>query len=102
MPVARANNVLRLPGRRAGRGVCRASQVTDRMMPAAAPAVGECAVRAGADEATPLLPSLVGMRDAAREIALAVAKAAVEVGVAPEATEAELRAAVSATQWTPR
>lgn len=44
------------------------------------------------------------MWDAAREIALAlaVAKAAVEGGVAPEATEAELLAAVSAAQWTPR
>ena len=36
------------------------------------------------------------------EIAPAVAKAAVEDGVAPEATEAELRAAVSATQWMPQ
>jgi malate dehydrogenase (oxaloacetate-decarboxylating) len=33
---------------------------------------------------------------------VAVAKAAVEDGVAPEATEAELRAAASATRWTPR
>jgi malate dehydrogenase (oxaloacetate-decarboxylating) len=42
------------------------------------------------------------MRDAAREIALAVALAAVEDGVAPEATEAELREAIATTQWTPR
>jgi len=41
------------------------------------------------------------MREAAREIALAVARAAVEDGVAPEATEAELGDAISATQWTP-
>ena len=51
-------------------------------------------IRAGADGATPLLPPLAGMRDAAREIAPAVAKAAAEDGVAPEATAAELRAAV--------
>ena len=61
-----------------------------------------CAVRAGSDGATPLLPPLSSMRDAAREIALAVAKAAVEDGVAPEATEDELREAVAKTQWTPR
>jgi malate dehydrogenase (oxaloacetate-decarboxylating) len=42
------------------------------------------------------------MRDAAREIALAVARAAVEDGVAPEATEADLREAITRTQWTPR
>ena len=42
------------------------------------------------------------MRDAAREIALAVAQAAVEDGVAPKATEAELREAIATAQWTPR
>ena len=68
------------------------------MMVAAARAVGECAVRAGSDGMTPLLPPLAGMRDAAREIALA----AVEDGVAPGATEDELRDAISTTQWTPR
>ncbi|MFE9445354.1 NAD-dependent malic enzyme [Streptomyces sp. NPDC006602] len=102
VPVAQANNVYVFPAVGLAVAACRASRVTDRMMVAAARAVGECAVRAGADGATPLLPPLVGMRDAAREIALAVAKAAVEDGVAPEATEAELRAVVSATQWTPR
>jgi malate dehydrogenase (oxaloacetate-decarboxylating) len=35
------------------------------------------------------------------EIALAVALQAVEDGVAPRATEAELREAVSANQWYP-
>lgn len=50
------------------------------------------------------MPPPLGMRDAAREIALALAvvKAAVEGGVAPETTKSELLAAVSATQWTPR
>jgi malate dehydrogenase (oxaloacetate-decarboxylating) len=71
-------------------------------MVAAARAVGECAVQAGVDGATPLLPPLASMRDAAREIALAVAVAAVEDGVAPEATEAQLREAIAKTQWTPR
>jgi malate dehydrogenase (oxaloacetate-decarboxylating) len=70
-------------------------------MTVAAAAVRECAVRAGADGVTPLPPP-AGMRDAARETALAVAKAAVEDGVVPEATEVELRPAVAATQWTPR
>ncbi|MBZ9645863.1 hypothetical protein [Streptomyces sp. PSKA30] len=59
-------------------------------------------MQAGSDGTTPLLPPLAGMREAAREIALAVAKAAVEDGVAAEATEGELRAAISAVQWTPR
>jgi malate dehydrogenase (oxaloacetate-decarboxylating) len=41
------------------------------------------------------------MREAARDIAVAAALAAVEDGVAPKATEAELREAVERTQWTP-
>ncbi|MEU9207089.1 oxaloacetate-decarboxylating malate dehydrogenase [Streptomyces sp. NPDC048415] len=102
VPVAQANNVYVFPAIGLAVAACRASRVTDRMMVAAARAVGECAVRAGSNEVTPLLPPLVGLRDAAREIALAAAKAAVEDGVAPEATDAELRAAISAAQWTPR
>jgi malate dehydrogenase (oxaloacetate-decarboxylating) len=102
VPVAQANNVYVFPAVGLAVTACRATRVTDRMMVAAARALGECAVRAGTDEATPLLPPLAAMRDAAREIALAVAQAAVEDGVAPEATEAELREAVAKTQWTPR
>ncbi|MFJ6386497.1 NAD-dependent malic enzyme [Streptomyces sp. NPDC091972] len=102
VPVAQANNVYVFPAVGLAVTACRARRVTDRMMVAAARAVGECAVRAGADGATPLLPPLASMRDAAREIALAVARAAVEDGVAPEATEAELREAIAQAQWTPR
>lgn len=100
--MAQANNVYVFPAVGLAVTACRATRVTDRMMVAAARAVGECAVQAGADGATPLLPPLASMRDAARAIALAVALAAVEDGVAPEATEAELREAIATTQWTPR
>ncbi|MFF1303667.1 NAD-dependent malic enzyme [Streptomyces sp. NPDC058307] len=102
VPVAQANNVYVFPAVGLAVTACRATRVTDRMMVAAARAVGDCAVRAGTDDATPLLPPLASMRDAAREIALAVARAAVEDGVAPEATEAELRDAIAEAQWTPR
>ncbi|MGW0421487.1 NAD-dependent malic enzyme [Streptomyces sp. NPDC003015] len=102
VPVAQANNVYVFPAVGLAVTACRATRVTDRMMVAAARAVGDCAVRAGTDGATPLLPPLGSMRDAAREIALAVAQAAVEDGVAPEATEAELREAIAKAQWTPR
>ncbi|MFE3031768.1 NAD-dependent malic enzyme [Streptomyces canus] len=101
VPVAQANNVYVFPAVGLAVTACRARRVTDRMMVAAARAVGDCAVRAGTDGATPLLPPLASMRDAAREIALAVAQAAVEDGVAPEATESELREAIAQTQWTP-
>jgi len=102
VPVAQANNVYVFPAVGLAVAACRATRVTDRMMVAAARALGDCAVRAGTDGATPLLPPLASMRDAARDIALAVARTAVEDGVAPEATEARLREAIAETQWTPR
>ncbi|MCW2875665.1 malic enzyme-like NAD(P)-binding protein, partial [Actinacidiphila oryziradicis] len=80
----------------------RATRVTDRMMVAAARALGRYAARAAdQDGPAPLLPPLKEMRDVAREIAVAAALAAVEDGVAPDATEAELRSAVNAAQWEP-
>lgn len=104
VPVAQANNVYVFPAVGLAVTASRASRVTDRMMVAAARAVGRCAVRSAPDDGgpAPLLPPLRDMRDAAREIALAAAVAAVEDGVAPEATEEELRVAVARTQWTPR
>ncbi|MFJ8114202.1 malic enzyme-like NAD(P)-binding protein [Streptomyces sp. NPDC096132] len=95
VPVAQANNVYVFPAIGLAVTAARATRVTDRMMVAAARAVGECAVQAHDGEVTPLLPPLAIMRDAAREIALAVATTAVEDGVAPHATEAELREAIA-------
>ncbi|MEU1626357.1 NAD-dependent malic enzyme [Streptomyces sp. NPDC020096] len=102
VPVAQANNVYVFPAIGLAVTACRATRVTDRMMVAAARAVGRCAAQAAAaDGPAPLLPPLKGMREAAREIAVAAALAAVEDGVAPKMTEPEVRAAVAATQWTP-
>lgn len=104
VPVAQSNNVYVFPAMGLAVTASRATRVTDRMMVAAARAVAECAVRAahGDDGPVPLLPPLSGMRESAREIALAAALAAVEDGVAPQATEDELRKAVAQAQWTPR
>ncbi|MFC9128318.1 NAD-dependent malic enzyme [Streptomyces sp. NPDC057099] len=104
VPVAQSNNVYVFPAMGLAVTASRATRVTDRMLVAAARAVAECAVRAadGDDGPVPLLPPLTGMRDSAREIALAAALAAVEDGVAPQATEEELRKAVAQAQWTPR
>ncbi|MFF0012063.1 NAD-dependent malic enzyme [Streptomyces sp. NPDC005374] len=104
VPVAQANNVYVFPAIGLAVTASRASRVTDRMMVAAARAVGRCAVRSAPDDGgpAPLLPPLRDMREAAREIAVAAAVAAVEDGVAPHATEEELRAAVARTQWTPQ
>jgi malate dehydrogenase (oxaloacetate-decarboxylating) len=103
VPVAQANNVYVFPAIGLAVTAARATRVTDRMMVAAARAVGRCAARSAPGDGTPapLLPPLRQMRDAAREIALAAALVAVEEGVAPKATEAELRASIQAAQWVP-
>jgi malate dehydrogenase (oxaloacetate-decarboxylating) len=48
-----------------------------------------------------LLPPLARMREAAREVALAAALAAVAERVAPDKDEATLRAAIASAQWEP-
>ncbi|GAB2826549.1 NAD-dependent malic enzyme [Streptomyces daliensis] len=102
VPVAQANNVYVFPAIGLAVTAARATRVTDRMMVAAARAVGDRATRAApAHGPAPLLPPLGEMREAARDVALAAALAAVEDGVAPEATEEQLREAVRAAQWTP-
>jgi malate dehydrogenase (oxaloacetate-decarboxylating) len=102
VPVAQANNVYVFPAIGLAVTAGRATRVTDRMMVAAARALGRYAARAAdQDGPAPLLPPLKEMRDVAREIAVAAALAAVEDGVAPDATEAELRSAVNAAQWEP-
>ena len=75
----------------------RAGQQTDCTAPGGQ---GRQANRTGWDVPPTSLAS--GMRKAAREIGVVVARAVVEDGVAPEATEAEMRGAVAATQWRPR
>jgi malate dehydrogenase (oxaloacetate-decarboxylating) len=103
VPVAQSNNVYVFPAMGLAVTASRATRVTDHMLVAAARAVARCAVRAadGDDGPVPLLPPLTGMRESAREIALAAALAAVEDGVAPRATEEDLRKAVAEAQWTP-
>ncbi|EFL30068.1 malate oxidoreductase [Streptomyces viridochromogenes DSM 40736] len=104
VPVAQSNNVYVFPAMGLAVTASRATRVTDRMLVAAARAVARCAVRAadGDDMPVPLLPPLSGMRESAREIALATALAAVEDGVAPQQTKEELRTAIAQAQWTPR
>ncbi|MGR6974620.1 NAD-dependent malic enzyme [Streptomyces cynarae] len=103
IPVAQANNVYIFPAMGLAVAAVGATRVTDRMLVAAARAVARRAAEAaaGVPGPAPLLPPLGGMREAAREIAVAAALAAVEDGVAPKATEAEVRQAVQKTQWIP-
>ena len=77
-----------------------ARRVTDKMMIAAARALGENSP-ALRDPAEPLLPSLKDLRRVARDIAFAVGQEAQRSGGAQPMSPEELRDRIAATQWTP-
>ncbi|MDD7965452.1 NAD-dependent malic enzyme [Actinomycetospora lemnae] len=100
VPVAQCNNVYIFPAVGLAVTAARATRVTDAMMRAAAGALG-AASPALADPHAPLLPPWADVRRVADDIALAVARQAVADGVAPPASDDDLRAAVHRTRWAP-
>ncbi|WP_328315710.1 NAD-dependent malic enzyme [Streptomyces sp. NBC_00388] len=100
VPVAQCNNVYVFPAVGLGVTAARATRVTSAMMRAAARALGD-ASPALSDAMAPLLPAWADVREVADGIALAVARQAVADGVAPDATDEELEAAIRDTRWTP-
>jgi len=100
VPIAQANNVYIFPAIGLGVIASRASRVTDRMILAAAGALGERSpARRSATE--PPLPPVSELRTTARSVAVAVARAAVEEGVAPRVDDDELVERVARSQWAP-
>ena len=99
--IAQVNNAYVFPGVGLGVVAVRARAVSDAMITAAATAVGTMTTAADRPGA-PLLPSLTQARTVARCVAEAVACCAVEEGLAPPHTPAEVAAAVAATVWEPR
>ncbi|MEW2510914.1 NAD-dependent malic enzyme [Streptomyces sp. NPDC046870] len=99
--IGQANNALVFPGLGLGVIVARASRVTDRMLRAAADAVarrtGDTEVaRSGA----PVLPPIRDLRATSEAVAVAVARVAVEEGVARTGLD-DVEAAVRAARWEP-
>ncbi|OLZ71539.1 NAD-dependent malic enzyme [Streptomyces sp. IMTB 2501] len=105
--IGQANNALVFPGLGLGAIVARASRVTDRMLRAAADAVARrTGDRTGdgddiARPNTPVLPPIRDLRDTSQAVAVAVARAAAEDGVARAAGLDDAEAAVCAARWEP-
>jgi malate dehydrogenase (oxaloacetate-decarboxylating) len=78
----------------------RARRVTDKMLLAAAKALGNHSP-ALQDPTGSLLPRVKTIRDVAREIAYAVGRQAQEEGLAASGTSEALRQKIVDTQWTP-
>jgi malate dehydrogenase (oxaloacetate-decarboxylating) len=100
MSIAQCNNAYIFPAVGLGVVAARAKRITDGMMLAAAQALAESSPTRE-DPAAPLLPLLADARNAAIEVAVAVAEAAQRDGVAPGTNREQLRRKVSAAQWAP-
>jgi malate dehydrogenase (oxaloacetate-decarboxylating) len=98
--IAQCNNVYIFPAVGLGLVASRARRVTDKMLLAAANALGENSP-AIKDPTASLLPGVQNIRDVAREIAFAVALSAQQEGLALSVDETQLRCRVTESQWTP-
>jgi malate dehydrogenase (oxaloacetate-decarboxylating) len=99
-PIAQCNNVYLFPGVGLGTIAARATKVTDRMFLKASYLLREFSPRLKDPQAS-LFPPLEELRSISREIAIAVALAAQEEGVAPRTSREEIAERVDATMWTP-
>jgi malate dehydrogenase (oxaloacetate-decarboxylating) len=98
--IAQCNNVYIFPAVGLGLVASQAQRVTDKMLLAAANALGESSP-AIKDPTASLLPGVKNIRDAAREIAFAVVLSARQEGFALGADETQLRGLVAESQWKP-
>jgi malate dehydrogenase (oxaloacetate-decarboxylating) len=99
--VAQANNVYVFPAMGLGAIAGGATRITEGMFLAAAIELGRRAPVTD-DPTEPLLPAVEDLPATATAIAIAVAKQAVQDGVAPKRSDEELEQLVAAARWTPR
>jgi malate dehydrogenase (oxaloacetate-decarboxylating) len=97
--IGQANNALVFPGIGLGVTVARASRVTDKMLSAAAHAVA--ALTDTSVRGAPLLPPVADLRQTSAAVALAVARAAWQDGVAGTMLGDDLEQQVQDRMWQP-
>lgn len=98
--IAQSNNTYIFPGMGLGIIAASATRVTDNMFMAAAETLAETAP-ALLDSGASLLPDVSRIRDVSKLVAFAVAKQAIEDGVALQANDDDIRTSVEATMWEP-
>lgn len=101
IPVTQCNNSYIFPGLGLGILAAQARRVTDGMFMAASMALAEASPALSKPDA-PLLPSLEGIRQVSRRIALAVAAEAQRAGVAERTQADEIARHVEQRMWVPR
>ena len=100
IPVAQCNNVYVFPGVGLGVIAVQATRITDPMMTAAATAICEQAT-IHHDAEGMLLPEPSRLVETATAVARAVARAAVDGGVAPQLSGEQIDQAIDRTRWAP-
>ncbi|WP_028025627.1 NAD-dependent malic enzyme [Enterovibrio calviensis] len=99
--IAQCNNSYIFPGIGLGVLATEAKRVTDEMLMESSRALAECSPLAKYGRG-PLLPPLEEIQLVSRHIALAVAKKAIEQGVALELTDEALQERIDAIFWQPK
>ncbi|RLL49882.1 NAD-dependent malic enzyme [Acinetobacter cumulans] len=98
--ISQCNNSYIFPGIGLGVIASRAKRVTDNMLMATSNALAECSPKLQ-DPTADLLPSLDQLQEISKIIALRVALAAMDDGVAPRVSEETIREKIEANFWTP-
>ena len=99
-PIAQCNNAYIFPGLGLGVIAIKARRITDGMFMAASEALASCSPRIS-DKMGMLLPPLKEIHDVSKNIAIAVAKQAIEEGVASPVAESEIADLIERNFWLP-
>ena len=100
IPAAQCNNIYVFPGIGLAVTAVHATRVTDAMMTAAATAISAGAT-IRCDPHGTLLPGRADLADTATAVARAVARAAIDDGVAPALSEDQIDHVIRRTRWQP-
>lgn len=99
-PIAQCNNSYIFPGIGLGVLACQATRVSDEMLIASSRALAECSPLANDGEGA-LLPPLEEIQLVSKHIAYAVAKTAMQQGLAVNTTDEVLMQTIEASFWKP-
>ncbi|MBH0063037.1 NAD-dependent malic enzyme [Pseudoalteromonas sp. NZS71] len=100
-PIPQCNNSYIFPGIGLGVIAAKATRITDAMLSVSSEMLAESSPRANIGKGS-LLPALTEIETLSKRIAFAIAKKAIEEGVALEITDDALWAAIDKNYWLPK
>lgn len=100
MIIAQCNNALAFPGLGLGLITVRAKQLSSELLWAAAQAISDLSP-SQEDSFLPILPSIEQSEMVAKHVAIAVAKKAIELGLATRHQDRDIEQLIHSNYWTP-